>query len=120
MKRSYWGKGSSWLNLTPSTLVYLTKVFYLGSRRGLFQLLKKIGCPPQLLSITTSFHRKDMQGVVSYDGENSEPFIIQSGVKQGCVPTPILFPIFFSLLLNFAFRHRAQGIHLHIRSDKLY
>ncbi|CAH1277284.1 CYP3A43, partial [Branchiostoma lanceolatum] len=94
----------------------LTKAFDLVSRRGLFQLLQKIGCPPQLLSIIISFH-EDMQGVVSYDGETSEPFAIRSGVKQGCVLAPTLFGIFFSLLLNFAFGHSTQGVHLHTRSD---
>ncbi|KAI8513321.1 hypothetical protein Bbelb_099600 [Branchiostoma belcheri] len=55
----------------------LTKAFDLVSRKGLFQLLKKIGCPPQLLSIIISFH-EDMKGVVSYDGETSQPFEIRS------------------------------------------
>ncbi|XP_067911760.1 protein-lysine N-methyltransferase EEF2KMT isoform X1 [Heterodontus francisci] len=34
----------------------LTKAFDLVSRRGLLRLLEKIGCPPKLLSIITSFH----------------------------------------------------------------
>lgn len=55
----------------------LTKAFDFVSRRGLFQLLKKIGCPPQLLSITASFH-DDMKGTVSFDGASSEPFTIRS------------------------------------------
>ena len=94
----------------------LTKAFDLVSRKGLFQLLEKIGCPPQLLSITASFH-DDMKGIVSYDGEASEPFAIKSGVKQGCVLAPTLFGIFFSLLLRFAFSRSEDGVHLHTRSD---
>ena len=94
----------------------LTKAFDLVSRKGLFQLLKKIGCPPQLLSITASFH-DDMKGTISYDGEASEPFPMHSGVKQGCVLAPTLFGIFFSLLLKFAFERSIKGVHLHTRSD---
>ena len=94
----------------------LTKAFDLVSKKGLFQLLKKIGCPPQLLSITASF-RDDMKGIVSYDGETSEPFVIKSGVKQGCVLAPTLFGIFFSLHLRFAFSHSEDGVHLHTRSE---
>ena len=94
----------------------LTKAFDFVSRRGLFQLLKKIGCPPQLLSITASFH-DDMKGTVSFDGASSEPFMIKSGVKQGCVLVPTLFGIFFSLMLKFAFGESEEGIHLHTRSD---
>jgi hypothetical protein len=58
-----------------------------------------------------------MQGVVSYDGNTSEPFSMKSGVKQGCVLAPTLFGIFFSLLLKFAFRDSTEVIHLHTRSD---
>ena len=94
----------------------LTKAFDYVSRKGLFKLLAKIGCPPGLLSITSSFH-EDMQGVVSYDGELSESFTILSGVKQGCVLAPTLFGIFFSLLLDYAFKDATQGVHLHTRSN---
>ena len=94
----------------------LTKAFDLVSRQGLFQLLKKIGCSPQLHSVIASLH-EDMQGVVNFNGETSEPSTIQSGVKQGCVLAPRLFGIFFSLLLNHAFKHSTEGVHLHTRSD---
>ena len=95
----------------------LTKAFDLVSSRGLFQILKKIGYPPQLLSMTASFHG-DMQGTVSYDGASSEPFKILTGVKQGCVLAPTLFDIFFSVLLNFAFHHSDEGVHLvHTRNE---
>ena len=46
-----------------TAFIDLTKAFDLSvSRTGLFQLLKKIGCPPQLLSITASFHH-DMKAL---------------------------------------------------------
>ena len=90
----------------------LTKAFDLVSRSGLFELLRKIGCPPRLLNIIVSFH-EDMKGMVNYDGENSEPFTVKSGVKQGCVLAPTLFGIFFSMLLS----NSVEGIHLHTRSD---
>ena len=61
----------------------LTKAFYLVSRRELFNLLERIGCPPKLLSVISSFHN-NMKGNVNYDGATSEPFqICSSGVKQG-------------------------------------
>ena len=34
----------------------LTKAFDLVSRKGLFAILLKIGCPPNLFSIVKSFH----------------------------------------------------------------
>ncbi|TWW59286.1 R2 Retrovirus-related Pol polyprotein from type I retrotransposable element [Takifugu flavidus] len=80
----------------------LTKAFDLVSRSGLFQLLERIGCPPQLLRILQSFHT-DMHGTIQFDGSTSDPFKICCGVKQGCVLAPTLFGIFFSLLLRQAF-----------------
>lgn len=86
------------------------------SRKGLFTLLERIGCPPKLLSMVTSFH-EDMQGTVNFDGSPSAPFPIRSGVKQGCVLAPTLFGIFFSLVLSYAFRECDDGVYLHTRSD---
>ena len=41
----------------------LTKAFVLVSRSGLFVLLHRIGCPPKLLRMITSFH-EEMKGTV--------------------------------------------------------
>ena len=58
-----------------------------------------------------------MKGVLSFNGKTSEPFTIRRGVKQGGILAPTLFGILFSLLLNHAFKHSTEGIHLHTRSD---
>ena len=64
--------------------VDLTKAFDLMSRSGLFKILQKIGCPPKLLAIITSFHQ-DVQSTVCFDGVTSNAFPVSSGVRQGCV-----------------------------------
>ena len=62
-----------------------------------------------------------MQSTVCFNGATSDPFPINSGVKQGCVLAPTLFGIFFSMLLFHAFKDNEDGIYLHTRSDgKLY
>ena len=101
---------------TGKAFTDLTKAFDLVSRKGLFRLLEKIGCPPKLCSMVVSFH-ENMKGTVVYDGSTSEPFPVCSGVKQGCVLAPTLFGIFFSLLLSYAFNSSSDGIYLHTRSD---
>jgi len=40
-----------------------------------------------------------------------------SGVKQGCVLTPTLFGIFFSLLFSLTFGSSEEGVFLHTRLD---
>ncbi|KAI8519195.1 hypothetical protein Bbelb_024520 [Branchiostoma belcheri] len=58
-----------------------TKAFDLVSRKSLFELLKKIGCPPKLCSLVVSSHT-NMKGTVMYDGSCSDPFTIKSGVNK--------------------------------------
>ena len=96
--------------------VDLTKAFDYVSRDGLFKILRKIGCPPKLLSILVSFH-DNMHGTVCYEGASSERFPITSGVKQGCVLAPTLFGIFFSILLSSAFDASTDGIYIRTRAD---
>ncbi|CAG5117359.1 unnamed protein product [Candidula unifasciata] len=52
----------------------LTKAFDLVSRKGLFNALRKIGCPPTLLSIIESFHT-GTKGTINFDGETSEKIL---------------------------------------------
>ena len=96
--------------------VDLTKGFDLLSRRGLFKILQKIGCPPKLLAIITSFHQ-DMQSTVCFDGATSNAFPVSSRVKLGCVLAPNPFRIFFSMLLQYAFVDCTEGVYIRTRSD---
>ena len=76
----------------------LTKAFDLVSRTGLFEILLRIGCPPTLLNLIISYH-KDMEGVISFDGDESDPFPIKNGDVS--LPQPYLefsFPCCFALL----------------------
>ena len=98
------------------SFIDLTKAFDMVSRDGLFKILPKIGCPPKLQSLIESFHT-GMMGTVQFNGSCSEPFSINSGVKQGCVLAPTLFGIFFALLLKHSFGTATEGIYLRTRSD---
>ena len=98
------------------SFIDLTKAFDLVSRDGLFKILPKIGCPPKLANIIQSFHN-DMKGTVLFNGNSSDPFPINNGVKQGCVLAPTLFGIFFSLVLKHAFGNSLEGVFLRTRFD---
>ena len=96
--------------------VDLVKAFDKVSRRGLFLILEKLGCPPKLLNIVKSFH-VGMMARVSFNGEESEDFRVNCGVKQGCVLAPTLFNIYFSYLLQYTFQNNVDGIYMHFRMD---
>ena len=93
----------------------LTKAFHLVSRSGLFELLRKIGWPPHLLAIITSFH-EDMHSTV---WATSEAFQVSSGVTQGCILAPTLFGIFFFMLLQYASKDFSEGIYIYTRADNV-
>ena len=96
--------------------VDLTKAFDLVSRSGLFKILQKIGCPPKLLAIITSFHQ-EMQSTGCFDGATSNAFPVSSGVKQGCVLAPTLFGIFSTMLLQYAFVDCTERVCVRTRLD---
>ena len=94
----------------------LTKAFDFVSRNGLFKTLKKITCPPTLLSIILSFH-ENTHSTINFDCTSSQFFKIASGVKQGSILAPTPYGIFFSTLLQYAFQDSQEGVYLHTRSD---
>ena len=82
---------------TVYNIVDLTKAFDTVSRKGLWLIMKRLGCPPKFLRMVIQLH-KDQHGQVRLNRDLSEPFSIANGVKQGCVLT--LFSIFFSMMLK--------------------
>jgi len=66
-------------------------------------------CPEKFVKIIRSFH-DSMQEQVIDDGEVSGLFDIANGTKQGSVLAPLLFCIFFSLMLLVAFQNCDIGI----------
>ena len=83
--------------------VDLTKAFDFVNRNLLWRLLGKIGCLCNLVNIIRSFH-DDMSASVSDSGASSKSFAVTNGIKQGCVLAPLLFNIFFFVMLHVAFK----------------
>ena len=92
-----------------------TKAFDYVSREGLYIVLRKLGCPQKLLNLIRSLHL-GMMATVAYENEESKAFLVNNGVKQGCVLAPILFNIYFSLIRH-AFEGNDEGIYLRSRHD---
>ncbi|KAJ7406007.1 hypothetical protein WISP_136332 [Willisornis vidua] len=67
------------------------------SRKGLWQILDHLGCPPKFLKMIILLH-EDQCGQVKYGDALSKPFAITNDVKQGCVLAPTLFTVFFSMM----------------------
>jgi len=81
------------------TFVDLTKAFDTVSRKGLWLILRRLGCPKKFLNMVIQLH-ENQQGQIRLNNDLSEAFPITNGVKQGCVLAPTLFSIFFSMMLK--------------------
>ena len=81
------------------TFVDLTKPFDTVSRKGLWLIMKRLGCPQRFLNMVIQLH-EDQYGQIRLNNDLSEPFPITNGVKQGCVLAPTIFSIFFSMMLE--------------------
>ena len=99
-----------------SVFIDLTKAFDTVSREALWDVLARYGCPPKFIQIIRLFHA-DMTGQVLSNGEQSDPFSISNGVKQGCVLAPVLFNLFFACVLRQAVGNTDKGVYVRFRYD---
>ena len=92
----------------------LTKAFDTVNRDALWHVLSKVGVPDKMKNVIISLH-DGMKAQVAMDGTTSEPFDVTNGTKQGCVLAPLLFAIFFAVMLTHAFPDSSYGIPLTYR-----
>ena len=97
------------------TFVNFTKAFDTVSRKGLWKIMAKFGCPAKFIAMVRQFH-DGMLARVQNDGEFSDPFPVKNGVKQGCVLASTLFSM-FSAMLTDVFQDGDNGIPIRYRFD---
>ena len=99
--------------------VDLTKAFDSVNRETLWKILGKLGCPDQFVKLIRSFH-DEMEVSVNVGGTLTDPFKVETGVKQGDLLAPTLFSV-FSIVLTDAFKDCNQEIYIRYRnSGKLF
>ena len=88
---------------TPLHMAFidLTKAFDTVSRPALWIVLEKLGLPIQMRQIIRSFH-DGMLAQVIHGGKMSDTFSVENGTKQGCVLAPLLFALYFAVMLKHA------------------
>ena len=96
------------------SFVDLTKAFDTVSRKEMWHIMERLGCPQRFLNMVIQLH-DDQRGQVRLNGDLSEPFAISNGVKQGCVLAPTLFYIFFSMMLRQATEDLNDDDSIYIR-----
>ena len=82
---------------TPLYVVFVdfSKAFDWVDRVLLWKILTHFGVPPKFVAVLKNLHT-EMEGRVSYEGELSQRFSIQTGVHQVSVEGPVLFIVFLA------------------------
>ena len=75
---------------------YLQKAYDTVDRTFLWQVLTRIGVPPQMIAVLQQFHDGMRACLRPDDGVCSDWFEVEQGLRQGCVLSPLLFNIFFA------------------------
>ena len=81
----------------------LTKAYDSVDRTLLWKVLARFGVPQKMISVIRQFHDGMRACVRLDDGECSEWFPVEQGLRQGCVLAPLLFNIFFAAVTHMAF-----------------
>ena len=74
----------------------LQKAYDTVDRTLLWQVLTRIGVPPQMIAVILRFHDGMRACVPLGDGVISDWFEVEQGLRQGCVLSPLTFNIFFA------------------------
>ena len=79
-----------------------TKAYDSVDRTLLWKVLTLFGVPLQMISVIRQFHDGMRACVGLDDGQCSDWFPVEKGLRQGCVIAPLLFNIFFTPVINVA------------------
>jgi hypothetical protein len=74
----------------------------------MWNAMRLFGLPEKISRLIQEMH-KNYTCQVEHNGKFSEPIIVESGVKQGCLLTPILFLMVLDIMMTKAM-NRKKGI----------
>jgi len=78
--------------------VDLRKAYDSVSREGLWQVLRKYGVPPMMLSMIRSCH-DGMTAVVRVSDGTTDSISVRNGLRQGCTMATVLFYLYFAAMV---------------------
>ena len=78
----------------------LQNAYDTADRTLLWQVLTRIGVPPQMIAVIQQFCDGMRACVRPDDGVCSDWFEVEQGLRQGCVLSPLLFNMFFTAVLT--------------------
>ena len=91
----------------------IQKAYDTVDRTLLWQVLTRIGVPPQMIAVIRQFHDGMRAYVRPDDGVCSDWFEVEQGLRQGSVLSPLLFNIFFAAVLNVVLQRFSEEPAIH-------
>lgn len=76
-----------------------SKAFDSVKHQHLFEIMTKMGFPRHLVALIASLYT-DQKATIRWNGEHSDCFGIEKGVRQGCILSPHLFSIYTEQLMR--------------------
>ena len=76
---------------------------------SLWKILRHYGIPQKLVNIIQSLY-DEFECRVIHNNQLTEPFMVNTGVKQGCILSPLLFSLAIDWLMRGVTQGRRQGI----------
>ena len=98
-----------WNSSLYVVFVDFEKAFDSLHRASLWKILRHYGFPQKLVSIIKSLY-KNFQCQVIHNNQLTEPFKVETGVRQGCILSPMLFSLAIDWLMRRVTQDKKQGI----------
>ena len=89
-----------WQTPLYAVFVGIQKAFDSVDRDVIWKLMHRYGFPPKFINIIQQTY-EDATCQVIHEGNLTEPFSVQTGVRQGC----LLSPIIFLMVVDWVMRH---------------
>ena len=93
-----------WQSPLYSVFVDFQKVFDSIDRETIWKLMQRYGFPPKFISIIQQLYENATCQVI-HEGKLTEPFFVQTGVRQGC----LLSPTIFLIVIEWVMRKAVKG-----------
>jgi len=98
-----------WQTPLYTTFVDFQKAFDSIDRDVIWRLMQHYGFPQKFISIIQKLY-EDASCQVIHNGKLSEPFTVQTGVRQGCLLSPTIFLIVIDWIMRQSTAGRKMGI----------
>jgi len=101
-------------NPTTFNFIDFRKAFDSVHWPALWKILRMYGFPEQIISILQNLYQ-DSKCAVRTNGDTSEWFTVLTGVRQGCILSPLLFAIVMDWVHHHHHHHHHQLLQTHVR-----